>query len=297
MRKSHFTSTLKAGVAPAFMGLALIASPAMAQDADADDIAEAEGDAIIVTGTRLNNPNLEQTSPVAVVTAEQINLRQANTVEEFIREIPGVVPSIGGQVNNGNGGSTFINLRGIGANRNITLLNGTRIVPAGLGGITNVDVIPVALLERVDVLTGGAGATYGADAIGGVVNFITKQDFSGLDLSVTQGLTEEGDASTFRADLTVGANFDDGRGNAVLSIGYTDRDAVTQGARPFGAVNIDSEDASEGGSATSIPPGVFFGGLFGQVNSTFDDIDAGIASPFNFNPFNLFQLPLEQFRI
>ncbi|WP_438727998.1 TonB-dependent receptor domain-containing protein [Parasphingorhabdus sp. DH2-15] len=297
MRKSNLTRALKSSVAPAIMGLALVASPAMAQDADADELAENTEDAIVVTGTRVNNPNLEQTSPVGVVTADQIDLRQANTVEEFIREIPGVVPSIGGQVNNGNGGSTFINLRGIGANRNITLLNGTRIVPAGLGGITNVDVIPVALLERVDVLTGGAGATYGADAIGGVVNFITKQDFSGLDFTVTQGLTEEGDASTFRADLTLGANFDDGRGNAVLSVGYTDRDAVTQGARPFGAVNIDSEDASEGGSATSIPTGVFFGGLFGQVDPDFNGISAGIASPFNFNPFNLFQLPLEQFRI
>jgi outer membrane receptor protein involved in Fe transport len=298
MRKSLYTGALKAGVAPAIMGLALVASPAMAQDVQPDDVDEAEAeDAIIVTGTRLNNPNLEQSSPVAVVTAEQINLRQANTVEEFLREIPGVVPSIGGQVNNGNGGSTFINLRGVGANRNITLLNGTRIVPAGLGGVTNIDVVPVALLERVDVLTGGAGAAYGADAISGVVNFITKSDFSGLDLSVTQGITEQGDGSTFRADLTLGANFDDGRGNAVLSVGYTDRDQVTQGARPFGAVNIDSEDASEGGSATSIPTSIFFGGFFGQTDPDFNGATAGIASPFNFNPFNLFQTPLEQFRI
>lgn len=280
------------------VSLALASTPAFAQDAEvSEEDASVEGAAIVVTGSRITNPNLELSSPVIAVTADDIDLRQANTVEEFLREIPGIVPSVGAQTNNGNGGSTFINLRGVGANRNITLLNGTRIVPAGLAGITNVDVIPVALLERVDVLTGGAGATYGADAIGGVVNFITKKDFEGLDLSVTQGISEEGDGDTFRADLTIGANFDDGRGNAVLSVGYTNRQQVTQGARPFGAVNIDSEDASEGGSATSIPTGVFFGGLFGQVDPNFDGISAGIASPFNFNPFNLFQTPLEQFRI
>ena len=298
MKNNKFINFLKVGVAPTALGLAIIAPAAHAQEAPADEAAAEEEAGIVVTGTRINNPNLEVSSPVASVTAETINLRQANTAEQFIREIPGVVPSIGSNVNNGNGGSTFLNLRGVGANRNIVLLNGTRIVPAGLAGITNVDVIPVALLERTDVLTGGAGATYGADAISGVVNFITKKDFTGLELSVTEGITDEGDGETFRADLTIGGNFDDGRGNAVLSVGYSNRTQVLQGARPFGAVNIDSEDASEGGSATSIPPGVFFGGFFGQVNPDFDSINAGgIDSPFNFNPFNLFQLPLEQYRI
>lgn len=298
--KKLFNRKIYTSAAPFALGLALISAPSMAQEAPEDAALEDadEGDVIVVTGSRLSNPNLELSSPVATVGASEIDLRQANTAEEFIREIPGVVPSIGSNVNNGNGGSTFLNLRGIGANRNIVLLNSTRVVPAGLAGITNVDVIPVALLERTDILTGGAGALYGADAISGVVNFITKKDFSGLELSVTEGITDEGDGNIFRADLTIGGNFDDGRGNAVISIGYTNRSQVTQGQRPFGAVNIDSEDASEGGSATSIPPGVFFGGFFGQVTPNFDGVNGGgIDTPFNFNPFNLFQLPLEQFRI
>lgn len=298
MKKSHFISALKAGVAPAIMGLALVATPAMAQEAQADDLADAE-DAIVVTGTRLNNPNLEQSSPVAVVTAEQIALRQANVVEEFLREIPGVVPSIGQNVNNGNGGSTFVNLRGVGPNRNIALLNGTRVVPAGLGGITNLDVIPVALLERVDVLTGGAGAVYGADAISGVINFITKQDFSGLDLSVTNNITEEGDGSIFRADLTLGANFDDGRGNAVLSVGYTDRNAVFQGDRPFSQDNISSISGNAGGSSTTVPSVIVVPGTTGGTLQISPDGNSLVPfdRPFNFNPFNLLQLPQEQFRI
>lgn len=301
MKTTILRNTLRTGVSASILGLALISAPSFAQeapeDAVADEAATDEAPAIVVTGSRITNPNLELSSPVTAITSETIGLRQANTVEQFIREIPGVVADVGSNVNNGNAGATTLNLRGIGANRNIVLLNGTRIVPFGLGGVTNVDVIPIALLERTDILTGGAGAAYGADAIAGVVNFITKKDFSGAELSVTQGLTELGDGSEFRADFTVGGNFDDGRGNAVISLGYTNRNQITQGDRPFGAVNIASDDGSEGGSATSIPTGVFFGGLFGQIDPDFNGISSGIASPFNFNPFNLFQTPLEQFRI
>ena len=299
MKVAKLTNSLRSGVATSILGLAIISAPSFAQEAPADDVAEEEleDDAIIVTGSRISNPNLELSSPVASVSSEEINLRQANVVEEFIREIPGVVPSIGAQVNNGNGGSTFLNLRGIGANRNIVLLNGTRVIPAGLAGITNVDVIPIALIERTDILTGGAGAAYGADAIGGVVNFITKTDFSGIELSVTQGITEQGDGENFRADLTIGGNFDDGRGNATLSVGYSNRTAVTQGDRDFSLFNISSVTGAPGGSSTAAPTRINVPGLgFQQISedgSTLVDFDR----PFNFNPFNLLQLPQEQFRI
>ncbi len=299
MKDISFINQLKIGAAPAILGLAMLSSNAHAQEAPEDAAADeiAEEDIIVVTGSRITNPNLELSSPVAAVTSEEINLRQANVVEEFIREIPGVVPGIGANVNNGNGGSTTLNLRGIGANRNIVLLNGTRVIPAGLAAVTNVDVIPVALIGRVDVLTGGAGAAYGADAIGGVVNFITKTDFTGVDLSLTQGLTERGDGETFRADLTIGGNFDDGRGNATLSVGYTNRSQVLQGQREFSNFNISSVTGNPGGSSTAAPVRISLPGLgFQQVTddgSTLVPFDR----PFNFNPFNLLQLPLEQFRI
>ena len=304
-------TTLKAATAPLAVSIALLASPAAAQIQPSEqNPAENEATpvpdgAIVVTGSRLNNPNLEQASPVAVVTSEEIDLRQATVVDDFLREVPGITPSIGSNVNNGNGGSTFVDLRGIGANRNLTLLNGTRIVPAGLAGITNIDVIPVALLERVDVLTGGASATYGADAISGVVNFITKSDFEGLDLSATNQITEEGDGYTTRIDLSLGANFDDGRGNAVLSMGYTNRNAVFQGDREFGVFNISSTSGNPGGSSTGVPATVFAPGQpFARGIFAIYDNDLGqfrprdpVTDAFNFNPFNLFQLPLEQYRI
>ena len=298
MKDIRFVNQLKYGAAPAILGLAMLSSGAYAQEAPLEDASEEiEEDIIVVTGSRINNPNLELASPVTTVSAEEINLRQANVVEEFIREIPGVVPGVGAQVNNGNGGSTFLNLRGIGANRNLVLLNGTRVIPAGLGGITNVDVIPIALIGRTDVLTGGAGAAYGADAIGGVVNFITKTDFSGVELSVTQGITDRGDGETFRADLTIGGNFDDGRGNATLSVGYTNRTPVTQGQRGFSINNISSTTGLAGGSSTAAPTRISLPGQgFQQISEDGSSL-VPFDRPFNFNPFNLFQVPLEQFRI
>ncbi len=265
---------------------------------------------LIVTGSRITNPNLTQSSPVASIDAGTIELRQVNVVEEFLREIPGVVPSIGASVNNGNGGSTFVNLRGLGNNRNITLLNGTRVVPADLEGRTNLDVIPVALIERADVLTGGAGSAYGADAIAGVVNFQTRTDFEGLDIRLSTNDTFEGGGETDRVDITVGGNFDGDRGNAVISMGYTDRAALFQGDRDFGVNNISSTTGNAGGSSTTIPtrftlpgadPADIAGVVPGYSSGFLQMNEAGTElvpffQTFNFNPFNLFQLPLEQYR-
>ena len=265
---------------------------------------------VVITGSRITNPNLTQSSPVASVDAATIELRQVNVVEEFLREIPGVVPNIGASVNNGNGGSTFVNLRGLGSNRNITLLNGTRVVPADLVGRTNLDIIPVALLERVDVLTGGAGSTYGADAISGVINFRTRTDFEGLDFRVSQADTFEGGGESNRYDLTLGGNFDDNKGNAVISVGYTDRALLTQGEREFGEFNISSISGNAGGSSTSVPtrftlPGAEAADIAtvvpGYKSGFLQMSEDGTAlepyyKPFNFNPYNLFQLPMEQFR-
>ena len=267
-------------------------------------------DSITITGSRITNPNLTQSSPVASVDAATIELRQVNVVEEFLREIPGVVPSVGAQVNNGNGGSTFVNLRGLGSNRNITLMNGTRVVPAGLQGRTNLDIIPVALLERVDVLTGGAGSAYGADAISGVINFRTKTDFEGLDFRISQSDSFEGGGESERYDLTLGGNFADNRGNAVVSIGYTDRKPLLQGERDFSEFNISSFSGNAGGSSTTVPTRfVIPGAEVADIASVVPGYTGGFLQAagdgsellpfyqtFNFNPLNLFQVPLEQFR-
>lgn len=334
MKKSQI---LKAGTASFALSLALVSAPVFAQDAT-QDVAEttteapATDDPIVVTGSLIKNPNLERSAPVNVTTAEDIERLQSNVAEEILREIPGVVPSIGSAVNNGNGGASLVDLRGLGSNRNIVLLDGTRIVPGDLVGRVDLNNIPLALVERMDVLTGGSSTTYGADAVSGVVNFVTKRDFAGMEGTAAYQLTEQGDGGTFRADLTLGANFDDGRGNAVFSMGYQEADAVYQGSRSFSEFSIDSYSGNVGGSGTATPSRFSgtrgFGALAGSshivtgtttgpdglpvpilavnpngaANGGTRQLDAlGRAvspySTFNFNPFNIFQTPFKRYNM
>ncbi|HET6523035.1 TonB-dependent receptor domain-containing protein [Sphingopyxis sp.] len=311
MKKTHY-SKLKLGAAPFVMSVALVSAPAYAQDAAVEGAAP--GEEIVVTGTLIRNPNLEQSTPVNVTTADTIELKQSNVAEEVLRELPGVVANIGSAVNNGNGGASYVDLRGLGSTRNIVLLNGNRVAPSDVNGRVDLNNIPLALIERVDAQTGAAVTTYGADAITGVINFITKRDFAGLEVTASEQLTEQGDGNIFRVDATIGANFDDGRGNAVLSVGYQQADAVYQGARPFSIDQVDSYTGGTGGSGTAVPsrfsgtrpidpltglpstdPTVANNGVF-QV-----DPATGTAVPtfstFNFNPFNIFQTPFERFNI
>ena len=258
------------------------------------------GAEIVVTGTLIRNPNLVSASPVKVVGQEEIQLRQSNVAEEVLRTIPGVVPSIGSNVNNGNGGASFVNLRGLGVNRNIVLLDGTRIVPSDIGGVVDLNNIPLALIDRVDVLTGGASSTYGADAISGVVNFITRSDFAGVELAVSEQITERGDGNVFRGDLTIGANFDDGRGNAVFSLGYQEADPVFFGGdRPLSQFSVESYDATIlGGSSTTVPAAFDIGG--GRSRQQISPDGLGIQNfyqPYNFAPFNVFQVPFKRYNM
>ncbi|MET0376652.1 MAG: TonB-dependent receptor plug domain-containing protein, partial [Rhizorhabdus sp.] len=260
---------------------------------------------IVVTGTLIRNPNLVSSSPVAVVGQEEINLRQTNTAEQILRDLPGAVASIGSAVNNGNGGASFADLRGLGNFRNVILLDGSRIVPSSTVGRVDLNNIPLALIERVDTLTGGAATTYGADAVSGVINFITRSDFQGIELNASEQITEQGDGEYTRVDLTVGGNFDDDKGNVVFSIGYQNADPVYQGERKFAVNNYTSTSGGLGGSGTTVPSRFTLGGLGTgaarvsgnrQINPTTGALVSPVV-PYNFNPFNIFQTPFERFNI
>lgn len=259
---------------------------------------------IVITGTLIRNPNLVASSPVTVLGHEEVQLRQTNTAEQILRTIPGATPSIGQQVNNGSNGSAYVNLRGIGSNRNIVLLDGVRIVPADLVGRVDLNNIPLALVDRVDVLTGGASSTYGADAVGGVVNFITRSDFAGMELSVSDQITERGDGNYLRGDLTLGANFDDHRGNAVISIGYQESDPIYQGGdRPYSQSALFSQEVTDTGGATSstTTPTLLqaVNGVPGnlQVDPTGTSFVTRTYKRFNFNPYNVFQTPFQRYNL
>ena len=326
MTKTIFKGALLTGTVLASLSFA---SPAFAQDAQptntqgnlppapADDANTPEGvqsnesagaaeptssNDIVVTGTLIRNPNLVASAPVTVVGQEEIQLRQTNVAEEVLRTIPGAVPSIGSNVNNGSGGAAFVNLRGLGSNRNLVLLDGVRIAPAGLGGQVDLNNIPLSLVDRVDVLTGGASSTYGADAVSGVVNFITRSDFAGMELSASNQITERGDGNAIRADLTIGANFDGGRGNAVLSLGYIETDPVYFGGdRPYSEVTLESYDeffVAGQGSSTTTPSRFDIGG--GRTAQQVAPDGLGIQNyyqAYNFNPFNVFQTPFKRYNM
>ncbi len=288
--KNTYISSLKYAAAPLALSLALISTPSFAQEeAPAEEAAEA----IVVTGSRISNPNLELSSPVSVVGAEEFAVQQVFSVEDVLRDIPGSSPSVGSQVGNGGNGGANVDLRGLGSNRNLVLIDGNRVVPATLGGVVDTNIIPIALLERVDVFTGGASTVYGADAITGVVNFVTKDDFAGIDMNLGYGITEQGDGAQFRTDITIGGNFDDGRGNAVLSVGYTEVDEVYQGARDFAFESLSGTTGLPQGSTTSVPI-TFRAPIIGQL-----DIPTGsvlsAANTYNFSPLNLFRTPLRRF--
>jgi iron complex outermembrane recepter protein len=290
-------SNLKYAATPLALALALISSPSFAQDSTETESDDASKDEIVVTGTLISNPNLKQSTPVISTSADDIQLRQVVNAEQLLREIPGVVPSIGSSVNNGNGGASYADLRGLGTNRNLVLIDGNRITPSNVGGVFDLNNIPVALVSRVDVTTGGAATTYGADAIAGVVNYILKRDFSGVEINATQQLSDKGDGNTFNIDATFGANLEDGRGNVVLNVGYQQSDPVYQGARAVSVNNYDSFSGEIGGSGTAIPARFSLPGAGTRViNPVTGALDAGFT-PFNFNPYNIFQTPYERFNL
>lgn len=227
--------TLKSAVlAGASLGV-LASAPVLAQEADEEEAAPS--DRIVVTGSRIaRNPNLTQPTPVQSVNEETIRLSGELNLADVVNDIPALISSTTGE--NSATGANSLNLRGLGGARTLTLVNGRRHV-AGFRGSQAVDTgtIPRALVERVEVTTGGASAIYGADAVTGVVNFILKDDFEGVDINFRAGVSGENDAENFSFDALFGRNFANGRGNVVLAVSIEDDSGLTYGERDWSRDN------------------------------------------------------------
>ncbi len=206
--------------------------------------------------------------------------------------------SWGSGTNNGNEGAARVDLRDLGPERTLVLVDGKRFVPYDSNGIVDLNMIPASLIDRVEVVTGGASAVYGSDAIAGVVNFIMKRDFEGIEGDAQYGLTDRGDGRTSVLSLTAGKNFGDGRGNITINGTYTKQKAIYQGDRKFSKDALAAADFSPGGSATNAPGFVDLGPDGFQFTANGDLIDLGANpdafEPFNFNPYNLLQTPQEK---
>ena len=227
-----------------------LTTPAFAQTAD-----DADEGTIVVTGSRIARPDLQQASPIAIVSAQELKLSGKVNVEAIINDLPQLVPSATGASNNPGGGVSTADLRGLGANRTLVLVNGRRYISYDSSQIVDLNTVPAGLIDHVEVVSGGRSAVYGSDAIAGVINFVMKEDFSGVEANANYRINEEGDGGTFNSNLLIGGNFADGRGNATFYIDYTKRDAVLQSARSYTrqAYTDDGEGGLAAGGSGSIP--------------------------------------------
>ena len=250
-RPSELFKTMLAGAALA--GLSLASQGALAQDDD-------ELEEITVTGSRIaRDPNLGAPVAVQSVSGDDIRLSGKVDVTEVVREIPALITSDTGESSGGTLGSAFdtdnsaafsaageqvLQLRGMGVERTLVLVDGRRHV-GGSPGTSAVDIntIPSQLIERVEVLTGGASAVYGADAVTGVVNFIMKDDYEGFEVNAQGGIAGEGDGEDYRLAALWGKNFMNDRANLTISVDYRKREHITTADRDWAANNaIGSDD-------------------------------------------------------
>jgi outer membrane receptor protein involved in Fe transport len=232
-------SYLQGATASAALAIALAAHPVLAQDTDvanAADAAASDDEVIVVTGSRIARREYSQPNPIVVLDSDNIEQSGETNLTEFLSEQPALIGSQTSTLSAGSNlanaqqvGVNFLNLRNLGVDRTLVLVDGRRHV-AGYPGTAAVDIntIPTDLVESVDVLTGGASAIYGADGVSGVVNFVLKRDFEGLRVRGQTGISQRGDAGYRFGAITGGQNFADDRANITLSYEFNEQDRFKQ---------------------------------------------------------------------
>jgi len=304
MSKRFNKAALLAGTV---MAGAMIATPAVAQDS-ADTAANSNDGFIVVTGSRIQRRNVDTAAPVAVVDSAEFELSGTVNVENVINTLPQVVPGTTSFSNNPGNGTASLNLRGLGATRTLLLVNGRRWMFYDTNQITDLNTIPSFLLESVDVVTGGASAVYGSDALAGVVNFRLKE-VEGVEVGGQYSITERGDGTRYQINGAIGSSFGDGRGNVTVFAEYYNREEIFQGQRGFANFELGGSPLEQGGS--SLPPEtrLTYQGD-GDVTGTAFEANNNLAifgSPgslraystpgdlYNYAPVNYLQLPQERY--
>jgi outer membrane receptor protein involved in Fe transport len=334
------------------VGASMTASPAFAQTTPADPAAQPDtttapataapapapaapssGD-IVITGSRIPQPNLTSASPVTVLSSQDVKLQGTTRTEDLINSLPQSFASQGSNISNGSTGTANVNLRGLGTVRTLVLINGRRLQPGDprQGSVADINFVPSALIKRVDVLTGGASSVYGADAVAGVVNFIMDTSFRGLRIDAQASTFMHknnapdsilnADAAPGRGfrpphgnsvnggaqDIAVafGAGFDDNRGSIMAYATYRKQDAVLQASRDYSFCSLAARSVAQGGLGSGSPPRDFnCGGSSTSATGTFFtnvgtfQVNGNSFVPgrtlFNFGPYNFYQRPDERY--
>jgi outer membrane receptor protein involved in Fe transport len=306
---------------------AVAATPALAQEDG--EVAE-----VVVTGTRIPSPNLTSVSPVTAIGSAEIKAQGVTRVEDMVNSLPQAFAAQGAALSNGSTGTATVNLRGLGPTRTMVLIDGRRLMPGtpnttGNSLAPDLNFIPTALVERVDVLTGGASAVYGADAVAGVVNFIMQKNFEGVRIDTQYGIynhkNDNGVAEVIRqaaaasptpqffqlpdenvwdgesseVTLVLGVNAPDGQGNITAYAGYRHFEPILQSNRDFSSCTLDSGAtflaAGCGGSGTAFPTrvGTQIVDVTGPGNTFRDRV--ATRDVYNFGPLNYYQRPDDRY--
>ncbi|HEY0749336.1 MAG TPA: TonB-dependent receptor [Steroidobacteraceae bacterium] len=299
--------------------------PAAASDASLQEV--------VVTGSRISVPNQVSISPVTFVSAMDVQVSGVTRVEDLLNELPQVFAAQGSNISNGATGTAEVDLRGLGAKRTLVLVNGLRLGPGDprTGGSSDINMIPVEMIDSIEVLTGGASSTYGADAVGGVVNFKLNDHFEGVKIIADAGVFNHSNKNTDgvedaiaaahfqEAPSTVntgaqksvafiaGLNSEDGKGNATIYATYRNVAAILEGKYSYGACTLNSGYATSnsgkfscGGSSTGFP------GRFATIgagapasNNTIGPngtlVKYTSADAYNFGAINFYQRPDERY--
>lgn len=291
---SRQSAFLRSAATSALAAFALCAPSVHAQTGSTDPEPGYDAADIIVTGTRIARPDLTSSSPVAVIDNKQIKNANTVTVEQLLSVNPQFVGSNTSASNNPGDGTATVDLRGLGSFRTLVLIDGKRAPYYDTQGSVDVNSIPTALLKRIDVLTGGASAVYGSDAVAGVVNFILDDRFVGLSADASTSLTRYNDGAQHDFSLTGGLKLGD-RGNFVVSGSYSKREGIKYAARPRNSVAIDSSDLVSLAGSSNTNPTVFDFPDGSQLQVT----PAGGLTPdlslYNFTPVNYAQVPFERY--
>jgi len=320
---SLLATTVMAGMAfasPAYAQEAVVSDPTNQENAvqvanpaaqAAEETAEGgESEAIVVTGSRIVRRDLETAAPVAVIQDEEFKLSGTVNVEQVINTLPQVVPGATAFSNNPGGGVATLNLRGVGSTRTLVLVNSRRWMFYDASQRVDLNTIPSFLLDSVDVVTGGASAVYGSDALAGVVNFRLRNDLEGVEIGGVNSITNDGDGHRYNAYVAMGGKIGD-RGHATVFAEYYKRGSIFQGDRKFSKNALGDDGAGgfiPGGSGT-LPAGrlIYAGNgsragtdFAGNRNVVFDaagDFRPRRGDVYNYAPVNYLMVPQERYLI
>ncbi len=287
---------------------------------------------IQVTGSRIKRADMETSSPIHITSAEDMKIAGFTRVEDMLNNLPQLEAASTAFQANGASGRGSLDLRGLGSNRTLVLINGRRMQPGGGdSGAADVNAIPGALIKRVEVMTGGGSSVYGSDAIAGVVNFVMDDDFEGVRIDLNGSgyqhnndnaymqdlMTQKNfdfptgssgiDGKTFGIDITMGSDFADGKGHAVAFATWKKTTELRKGARDYSACALSASGTSCNGSSTAVIPNFFITPIDADGNYDFDQQqwvkltpDSGFSEDradnvYNYEPINHFMRPDEKF--